>query len=425
MLRLAVLMIRFWLVTAMAVLIAAKCTLAADSFTFIALPDTQSYVNNATTAAVFTQQTQWVADQIQIQGNPRNIQFVSHLGDVVGDARNPIEWQRADASMDILDGVVKYSVLPGNHDYSMGSTKSSGTEHYLEHFGPARFTSYSWYGGSDPSGNNSYQFFSAGGYDFLHLALEWDPSQNVPLRDTSPLQWAQSILDSNPNTPTILSTHEYVQDNPAERSPAGEELWDQFVRTNDQVFMVLNGHFHAFGFPFGGQHHQVSMNDAGRPVIEVLQNYQNFNNGGDGWMRLINFNIPSNKLSFETYSPHLDSFLSTEVGQFGSAAGQFEFEVDFATRLVPIENPATIGDFDTDRDVDGDDFLLWQRGGSPTPYALADLRDWEEAYISSLDTQVGAVGVPEPSAVALFFTVLVSQVAGFTRHEVRRLDFSV
>lgn len=51
-----------------------------------------------------------------------------------------------------------------------------------------------------------------------------------------------------------------------------------------------------------------------------------------------------------------------------------------------------VGDFDNDSDVDGRDFLFWQRGSSTTPLSPQDLFAWQENYgspeISSLATQV-------------------------------------
>ena len=117
---------------------------AAEPFTFIALPDTQNYVNSSLNAPFFTDQTQWIADQVLQEGNPRNIQFVSHLGDWVSSAGDAIQWQRADESISILDGVVKYSVLPGNHDYLTTSVKRSGTDNDNSYFGPSRFSSEEW-----------------------------------------------------------------------------------------------------------------------------------------------------------------------------------------------------------------------------------------------------------------------------------------
>ena len=41
------------------------------------------------------------------------------------------------------------------------------------------------------------------------------------------------------------------------------------------------------------------------------------------------------------------------------------------------------GDFDFDGDVDGHDFLKWQRGESPNPLSQSDLADWEANYGTS------------------------------------------
>lgn len=312
---------------------------ANDPFTIVALPDTQNYARDFDNAVLFEQQTAWIADQVLASGNPRNLQFVTHLGDMVSNGDELIEMLRADTAMDNLDGVIPYSVLPGNHDYASTGQKTTGTDLYLDFFGPDRFAGESWYGGADPSGNNSYQRFSAGGYDFLHLALEWRPTINAPFRETSPIDWAQSVLNANPNTPVILSTHEHIDDDPAGRSGSGEALWNELIRTNDQIFMVLNGHYHSVGGTNDGEYHQTSLNNADRPVFEVLQDFQDYPNGGDGWLRLIEFDVPENKIRFETYSPVLDRFQTETIDQVGQFASQFEFDIDFAARLTPQAIP--------------------------------------------------------------------------------------
>lgn len=320
-------------------LVAASPAWAVDPFTIVALPDTQNYVNNVANAPLFTQQTQWIADQYT-GANPRNIQFVTHLGDVVSTGSDLTQWSRADASMTVLDNIdIPYGILPGNHDYNSTGNKSTGTVNYVNNFGPTRFAGDAWYGGADPGGNNSYQTFSAGGYDFIHLALEWRPDLNTPFRDPSPIEWAQSILDANPDTPVILSTHEYIDDSPPGRGGTGDAMWDQLVKFNDQIFMVINGHNHGAGGTNDGEYHQVSLNNAGREVYEVLADYQDYPNGGDGWLRLIEFDIDNDQLNFETYSPVLDQYQTETTAQVGQFASQFSFNVDFSDRLDPVFIP--------------------------------------------------------------------------------------
>ena len=70
-----------------------------------------------------------------------------------------------------------------------------------------------------------------------------------------------------------------------------------------------------------------------------------------------------------------------------------ELVVDFTPSL-------TAGDFDEDGDVDGADFLKWQRGEVSTPPAAADLANWQTNYGAGSSTLL-AVGVPEPSSGVL------------------------
>lgn len=63
------------------------------------------------------------------------------------------------------------------------------------------------------------------------------------------------------------------------------------------------------------------------------------------------------------------------------------------------------GDFDEDGDVDGRDFLVWQRGGSPNPLSSGDLAEWQANYGTSGLSSLSAV-VPEPTAVVICLMAL-------------------
>jgi hypothetical protein len=61
----------------------------------------------------------------------------------------------------------------------------------------------------------------------------------------------------------------------------------------------------------------------------------------------------------------------------------------------PVIGP---GDYDVDGDVDGNDFLVWQRGGSPNPNSPADLATWKANFASAV---AAAGAVPEPGSLGL------------------------
>ena len=295
---------------------------AAEPFEIVILPDTQYYtVSQYDRGAIFSAQTQWVKDNVAGE----NIRFVSHLGDMVQHGGSePIEWQRAETAMSILDGAVPYGVVIGNHDYDVDPvTNRRSATTFLAHFGAARYSEYDWYGGHSPSGLNSYQTFQAGDWTFLHLAL-------VSCIGGAELAWAQGVLDTHSNSPTIVSMHTYLRPDGNHVAPfysrySGQDVFDNLIRPNSQIFMTVNGHWDA-------ETTVTYFNAEGLPVIEMLCNYQAHPNGGDGWLRRLRFVPDEDKIEVRTFSP----WRGGGQGEYKTGPdSQFDIQIDFESRLVP------------------------------------------------------------------------------------------
>jgi hypothetical protein len=81
---------------------------------------------------------------------------------------------------------------------------------------------------------------------------------------------------------------------------------------------------------------------------------------------------------------------------------------DISVDVTP-EIPVIPGDFDEDGDVDGRDFLVWQRGDSPDPLSAGDLADWQENYGTA---GLGAfAAVPEPGTAIMCLAMAASLVS--------------
>lgn len=309
---------------------------SADYWTVVALPDTQRYAENRSTAP--REQAEWIAENADAE----NIVFVSHEGDLVEDGSDEGEWQHMDEALAPLDGTVPYSTVPGNHDWARTFDRSSSVANYKSYFGPSRYEGRSWFGGAGPSNGepnrddlNTYQLFSAGDYSFLHLALEWEAPGDVDDPST-PLGWAQQVLDEHADRPTILTTHSYLRDDTGRRTRSvqevdgdgntGQRIWETLVEPNPQVFMVFCGHWHETD----GEAYQVSTNSAGEPVYELLADYQDRENGGNGLLRRVEFrpggtNEPD-RIEVRTFSPVTDTFERDDDSEF-------RFELDFDERF--------------------------------------------------------------------------------------------
>lgn len=351
-----------------------------EPWTLIVVPDTQHYTDRSSNVSVFITQMQWIADNVAA----RNIAFVTHLGDVVQHGDRVIEWDRAEQAMGILDGVVPYSVAIGDHDYVDEERRSSGAPEYIARYGAARYQGYPWYGGASPDQKSHYQYFTAGGRTFLHLTLEWEAPGTVD-DPSSALGWGKQVLDANPYLPTIISTHSYIWDKPGEKGrtngieeddgdgASGEQIWSALVASSPQVFMLLNGNFHKetsqydasdpsadpAGPSLDGEYHQVSTNLHGLPVYEMLSNYQDYPNGGDGWIRVLTFEEGAgagglDRIRVQTYSTLHDAYQT-------DAFSQFHFDLSFAERFdaIPAPLPLQRATFTT-----GDDAYVWQKNGS-------------------------------------------------------------
>lgn len=271
----------------------------AESFKIVLLPDTQHYSEKH--PETYLAQTKWIRQRAK----PDNIKFVIHLGDVVQIAKEEKQWQVADAAHKLLDGVVPYSMVPGNHDMDWKKRNITyDTKLYDKYFPPARFETCPWYGGHmGRSNSNNYCFFEGGGMKFMVVSLEFAP------RDTA-LAWADYVVKAHPDRRVIVATHYYLRPQGRAKDPkppyglpgnVGEDLWNKYIRKNANITMVVCGHV-------SGVYHQTSVNDIGKPVHEILCDYQSYPNGGDGWLQTLRFVPAENKITVEAYSPLLDKY---------------------------------------------------------------------------------------------------------------------
>jgi hypothetical protein len=67
--------------------------------------------------------------------------------------------------------------------------------------------------------------------------------------------------------------------------------------------------------------------------------------------------------------------------------------------VTALTAPGLAGDFNGDNKVDGADFLVWQRGGSPAPLSTTDLNAWKANFGTAGTPPIAAV--PEPASFAM------------------------
>jgi hypothetical protein len=302
---------------------AAPLPFVDGSFTVVALPDTQNYCERFPDH--YHKQTQWIAEN----KDKHNIRFVVHLGDIT-NRNTPDQWAVARKAMHTLDGVVPYSLLPGNHDLGPGGNAATRDTMLNEYFVAADIRKQPGFGGllDEKRLENGYYTFKGGEREFLVLALEWGPREEV-------VQWADEIVGKHPQHAVVLTTHAYMFNddtrydwakygkkqtwNPHEYATSklpggvndGQQLWEKLVSKHKNFVLTLNGH--VLG---DGQARLTSTTDHGNQVHQVLANYQMIKEGGEGYLRLVEFLPDGETLQFKSYSPSRDAYKTDEQNQF-------------------------------------------------------------------------------------------------------------
>lgn len=303
------------------------------TFTIVVLPDTQGYTGKR--AATFEKQVDWILDTRE----SLRTAHVLHVGDIVNWNGEP-EWVDAERIIRKLDGKVPYVLTVGNHDMGPKGSAKDRTSGLHAHFPAQRYAGANpGFGGVFEEGKleNSYHLFSAGGVDWMVLALEFGP------RDET-LAWANQVTAAHPDRKVIVLTHCYTYSdgtrvgpkdnfNPKSKGMAkdpsntvndGDDIWEKYVRRHASIVLVVSGHITQ-----GGAARQVATGDHGNQLHEVLANYQQYENGGDGWLRIFHFDPEKRKIAVTTYSPTRDEIWADPAHTFtlelpslaGDAAG--------------------------------------------------------------------------------------------------------
>ena len=278
-------------------------------------PDTQSSVNWK--RSVVTNQIDWIINNKDIL----DIRFVGHVGDLVAEWDQDLtEWDFIQDEMGQLGTAgIPYSILPGNHDYAQMTRNNTMLNSY---FPLSTFSSMPTYEGSyNNDSDNTYHILNVGGKELLIISLEFGPRDAV-------VNWANGILQANPNKKAIIITHAYINTDGELLSSGmdhaasngynlgvdvndGDELWNNLIYPNNNVAFVICGHD---GTPTDGSGRRESTHENEAPVHQFLTNYQYYSPIANGsYFFLLHFTEDS--VEVRTYSSYLNQYKTDSESQ--------------------------------------------------------------------------------------------------------------
>ena len=298
-----------------------------DSWTMILLPDPQSYVKFGRNQGIFEIMTGWIEDNI----DPLNIEMVLCTGDLVeqnellvpdnvnGNEPSRSQWIAVSRAFERLDNKVPYILAAGNHDFGYKSVENR-ISNYNEYFPAHRNLSnvnILKEAGKNKEGkptlqNAAFEFTSPHNRKFLFLNLEFAPRDTV-------IYWAQNVVKKETykdHTVTVL-THSYLnsknqhiekENYPITDGNYGKAIWEKLVQPSQNVQLVFSGHI---GEADNFKEHigfKTDKNSGGKKVNQMTFNAQAMGggwhgNGGDGWLRILEFLPDGKTVKVRTFSP--------------------------------------------------------------------------------------------------------------------------
>lgn len=287
-------------------------------FSMVVIPDPQKYVRSR--PELYTMQTGWVAANVKSQ----RLAMLLHVGDIT--QHNTIaQWDISRRAHKVYEGLLPAVYAGGNHDYGEGGKTQSRETWFSAYVTLEDYQKQPGFGGvyeREPTHtDNSWHVLEAGGRKWLILALEFAARDEV-------IKWADDVVARHPDHSAILVTHAFLWPDgvwwdrriptPGKKQPnrgfdryplskvptnggfndAGD-LWEKLVSRHKNFAMVICGHicFSAYRADKGVH---------GNTVHQILVDYQDLPNGGDTWLRLLQFQPDGKTVKVRDYSPLFD-----------------------------------------------------------------------------------------------------------------------
>ena len=231
------------------------------------------------------------------------------------------EWIIVKNAISQLDGVVPYSIVRGNHDdYQIDDFFNY--EAYTENFdGFYREES----GTYKDSITNSYRLVNLGGYKFIFITLDFNPTRAV-------VTWLDEILTTYSDHKAIITTHTYIdmENNLATvrnlqgvlvagkyNGAAPDWIWKNCLKNHENVLMTVCGHLDG-----RDTHFVMTEGDNGNKIANLMVNPQLYDKDTQptGMLFFMHFYNGGTTVKTEYYSTFLDLY---------RADSHYEWEIDY------------------------------------------------------------------------------------------------
>lgn len=228
----------------------------------------------------------------------KKIQYVFGMGDITNHSADD-EWSIAKTHTSKLNGKVLYSLIRGNHDTTETYNATFNNDAYKSMFDGFL---------DETKIENSYVTFTVGDVKYLHITLDYQPSDEA-------LLWANILAAKYYDHRVIVSTHDYLASDGSldtrgsssnGSTNSGEQIWNKLISRHENMFLVLSGHVFSTDLVC-----VQTEGKSGNVVTQLMTNGQtlDYRNGAVGLVSMLYFSEDGRTVSVEYYSTLFDKYL--------------------------------------------------------------------------------------------------------------------
>ena len=296
----------------------------ADTFTWCT--DAQHMIQHNYEDGTYRDYTYYIREQFELfieEYGEGKIGYVLNTGDISDEPNNTAMFAECREYSDILDKAnIPNGVVAGNHDANWSN--------WCPYYGAKYYDYQDWWGGDYKDNRGHYDLVTIGGYDLVVVCLGWTLEN-----DNEATAWARRVFNAYPNRTGILALHGYLGTDGEILFNTARKFW-AIAEDCPNLTMIMCGHE-------PGTARNVRYTQDGRPVLEMLHDYQSGSpsnmwwqwlEGGSGLFRYVT--IKDGTITNRTFTASKDDYIRVYKRDPDADGGYYYWDMDEENYTMPV-----------------------------------------------------------------------------------------
>ena len=296
----------------------------ADTFAWCT--DAQHMIQHNYEDGTYRDYTYYIREQFGLfveEYGEGKIGYVLNTGDISDEPNNAAMFAECREISNILDNAnIPNGVVAGNHD--------ANWTNWCPYYGKAYYEHQDWWGGDFNDNRGHYDLVTVGGRDLVVVCLGWTMETN-----DNATAWARRVFNTYPNRTGILAVHGYLGTDGEILFNTARKFW-AIAEDCPSLTVIMCGHE-------PGTARNIRYTADGRPVLEMLHDYQSgtpasnwwkWLEGGSGLFRYVT--IGDGTITNRTFTASKDDYIRVYKRDPDYEGGYYYWDMDEENFTMPV-----------------------------------------------------------------------------------------